>query len=184
MIRFFDIFFSIFGLIILSPIFLIIYLFSLFEYRSPIFKQERLGLNEISFTIFKFRTMRVDTLSVPTHLIDPSVISSYGKFLRVTKIDELPQLINVLFGDMSLVGPRPCLINQDELIYYRRKYHIFDVRPGITGYPQLNHIDMSVPQILVEAEVSMINNYGLISYFKCILLTIIGRGFRDGIGHN
>ena len=112
MIRVFDFFFSSLGLIILSPLLVLIWIIGIFENGSPIFKQERLGYSQKLFLLFKYRTMQNDTKSVATHLINESNITSFGLFLRRTKLDEVPQLFNVFLGDMSLVGPRPCLSNQ------------------------------------------------------------------------
>ena len=119
MTRILDIFFSLFGLIFLSPLLLLLWAIAWFDNRSPLFRQERVGRNQVPFVLVKFRTMRPDTVSVATHLADASAITPFGRFLRRTKLDELPQLWNVLWGHMSLVGPRPCLFNQRELIAHR-----------------------------------------------------------------
>ena len=116
MIRIFDFLFSFFGLLFLWPILLIICVLGYFDTGSPIFRQERVGRNQKPFTLIKFRTMPVNTQSVATHLVGASSVTKLGSFLRKTKLDELPQLINVVKGEMSLVGPRPCLFNQKELI--------------------------------------------------------------------
>ena len=113
--------FSLIGLIFFSPLLIVIFFIGLFDNNSPLFIQKRVGYNFKSFLLFKFRTMPIDTRSVGTHLIKNVKLSSFGTFLRRTKIDEIPQLINVLFGDMSLVGPRPCLFNQKKLISERKK---------------------------------------------------------------
>src|SRR5690606_30308376 len=107
MIRFFDFIFSFFGLLFLWPIGLLLYIIGLFDTGSPIFKQERVGKNKTPFLLFKFRTMNVNAKSVATHLANQSEVTAFGSFLRKSKLDELPQLVNVLKGDMSLVGPRP-----------------------------------------------------------------------------
>ena len=172
MIRFFDIIFSFFGLILLSPIFLLLLIFGFFDTGSPIFFQERVGKKKKSFRILKFRTMRVSTKQTSTHLVDNNCITFYGTNLRNSKLDELPQLWNVLIGDMSLVGPRPNLFNQEILIQERDSRGVYDVLPGITGLAQINNIDMSTPKYLAETDSKMIENFNTFNYFKCILLTI------------
>ena len=121
MIRLFDFLFSFLGLIILSPPLILLWIIGLFENGSPLFKQHRVGYGQKLFLLIKFRTMRRDTKSAATHLIDNSMITPFGDFLRSTKLDEIPQLLNVLIGDMSLVGPSHCLSNHMHLISYRKK---------------------------------------------------------------
>lgn len=144
----------------------------------PLFFQKRVGKNLKIFKIIKFRTMKINTKSVDTHLVDPDSITKLGFILRKFKIDELPQLINVLKGEMSLVGPRPCLENQKLLIIERKKLNIFSVRPGITGLSQIKSIDMSTPKKLAIMDHKMINNLNLFNYFKYILNTIFKIFFR------
>ena len=172
MIRALDIFFSIIGLIIFFPLILIITTLSWVDTRSPFFYQKRVGINKKVFLLVKFRTMKLKTASVGTHLVDKSFITPIGYFLRVTKIDELPQLLNVLNGDMSLVGPRPCLINQKELIAERNKRKVYKVLPGITGLSQLKGVDMSTPVLLAKTDSAMIKKMNLMNYLYYILLTI------------
>lgn len=179
MTRFFDIAIALTGLIISSPLLLIITLIGGFDTGSPIFRQERVGRHQRSFSLIKFRTMRVDTPSVGTHLADATAITPIGRFLRRSKLDELPQLWNVIKGDMSLVGPRPCLFNQKELITQRAKRNVFDVRPGVTGLAQLKGIDMSTPTLLAQTDHQMLSSLTLAHYFQYILLTAIGRGAGD-----
>ena len=179
MIRFFDAFFSLLGLLLLSPIFTIIFITGLFDTGSPLFRQERIGRNEKPFTLVKFRTMRKDTASVASHLADASAITSFGQFLRKTKLDELPQLWNVLKGEMSLVGPRPGLFNQLELKDARKRHNVFVARPGITGLAQINNIDMSTPELLAETDAKLIKDLSVFSYFKYILMTVLGKGQGD-----
>ena len=181
MIRLFDLFFSFFGLIFGWPIFLVIYVIGLFDTGSPLFKQERVGRNKKPFTLVKFRTMSVGTQSVASHLASSASITKVGVFLRKTKLDELPQLWNVLKGEMSLVGPRPNLFNQEELIEERDKRGVYDVRPGITGLAQVNEIDMSTPQLLAETDQKMIQSLTLADYFRYILMTVIGKGRGDRV---
>jgi O-antigen biosynthesis protein WbqP len=181
MIRFFDILFSFCGLLILSPIIIILYIIGLFDTGSPLFRQERVGLNQTPFMLLKFRSMHVNTKAVATHLVQVSSITKWGSFLRKSKLDELPQLFNVLVGDMSFVGPRPNLFNQIELIDARDKKGVYSVRPGITGLAQINKIDMSTPQLLAETDEKMIKYLNIIHYFKYIFLTIFGNGFGDRV---
>jgi lipopolysaccharide/colanic/teichoic acid biosynthesis glycosyltransferase len=117
--------------------------------------------------------MYVNTGSIPTHLVNPNSITRLGSYIRKTKLDELLQLFNVLFGDMSLVGPRPCLETQEQLILARRKLGVFLVKPGITGVAQLTGVDMSKPEYLAEVDSKMIENYGIKSYFKYIFMTML-----------
>ena len=181
MIRFLDVLFSATGLILLSPLILLIMVFGWFDTRSPLFRQERVGRKQQLFVLVKFRTMRPDTASVASHLADVSSITSHGRFLRRTKLDELPQLWNVLKGEMSLVGPRPCLFGQQKLIAERNKRGVYQVRPGITGLAQINDIDMSTPELLAETDAQMLSTLDLYSYFKYIFLTVAGRGAGDRI---
>lgn len=181
MLRFFDFIFSLLGLIVGFPILLLIYVIGLFDTGSPLFRQERVGKNQKSFTLVKFRTMSVDTASVASHLASTASITKLGSFLRKTKLDELPQLWNVLKGEMSLVGPRPCLFNQEELINEREQRGVFKVRPGITGLAQVNEIDMSTPQLLAEIDEKMIEALSVHDYFKYILLTVTGSGSGDRV---
>lgn len=181
MIRLLDIVLSALGLVMLSPVMLAICLLGWLDTRSPLFRQQRVGRHQQSFTLIKFRTMRPDTASVATHLADASAVTALGRFLRRTKLDELPQLWNVLTGDMSLVGPRPCLFSQPELIAERQALGVFDVRPGITGLAQIRGIDMSTPKPLAETDAQMIANLGLTQYFRYIVRTIIGQGSGDRI---
>ena len=181
MTRFFDILFAGLGLTFGSPILLVLTLLGWFDTRSPLFRQIRVGHKQKPFTLVKFRTMKVGTASVATHLASASAITSFGNFLRRSKLDELPQLWNVLLGDMSLVGPRPCLPNQQELINARAKLGVFNARPGITGLAQIQEIDMSTPQKLAETDAKMLKTLTLQNYFKYILLTVSGKGSGDRI---
>lgn len=181
MLRLLDLIFSLVGLVLGAPVLLIIYLVGLFDTGSPLFRQERVGRDQRPFTLVKFRTMRPDTVSVASHLADASAITRLGAFLRRTKLDELPQLWNVLKGDMSLVGPRPCLFNQVELINERTARAVFDARPGITGLAQVSNIDMSTPKLLAETDARMLQNLDLSSYFKYIFMTVGGKGAGDRV---
>ena len=179
MLRLFDFVFALSGLVLGGPVFLLIYVIGLFDTGSPIFRQDRVGRNQKPFTLLKFRTMRPGTASVASHLADPSAITTLGAFLRRTKLDELPQLWNVLKGEMSLVGPRPCLFNQTELIRERASCGVFLARPGITGLAQVNRIDMSNPKLLTETDFKMLQELTVIAYFKYILITACGKGLGD-----
>lgn len=181
MIRAFDLLFSISGLLILSPLLLLLMIAGWAQTSSPLFRQQRIGLHQRPFILIKFRTMPPQTISVATHLVDPSKITSFGRFLRRTKLDELPQLWNVVKGDMSLVGPRPCLSNQKELLQERERLSVFNVRPGITGLAQIKGIDMSTPKILAETDSKMIESYSLPRYFQYIFLTLFTKGKGDCI---
>ncbi len=181
LLRFFDILISSAGLVVLSPLFMVLILAGFFDTRSPIFRQVRIGRYEKPFVLFKFRTMKPGTRSVGTHLVESDAVTTYGKFLRKTKMDELPQLWNVLKGDMSLVGPRPCLDNQHELITYRRSYNVFSVRPGITGLAQINGVDMSDPEKLARIDARMLGRFGVGMYFLMLIKTLAGNGSGDNI---
>lgn len=182
MIRTFDVMLSLFGLAVLSPALVCLWILGSLDNRSPLFRQQRVGQYQQPFVLVKFRTMRPDTASVATHLADASAITTVGRFLRRTKLDELPQLWNVLKGDMSLVGPRPCLYNQEELIEERAKRGVFDARPGITGLAQIQGIDMSTPELLAKTDAEMLKTLTMFSYFRLIFLTFMGKGAGDRVG--
>ena len=184
MIRTLDILFSGLGLILLSPILFVLYIFGLFDTGSPLFRQERVGRWQKPFTLIKFRTMKRGTVQVATHLANKSSVTKYGAFLRHNKLDELPQLWNVLVGDMSLVGPRPNLFNQRELIEERASRGVYEHRPGITGLAQINEIDMSTPKLLAETDAKMLANLTPVNYIQYILATISGKGKGDRIKSN
>ena len=181
MLRFFDLTFALLGLTVGFPVLLIIYLVGLFDTGSPLFIQERVGRGKKSFQLIKFRTMSVGTQSVASHLASASSITKFGGFLRKTKLDEFPQLWNVLKGEMSLVGPRPNLFNQVELISYRSERDVYEVRPGITGLAQVNEIDMSTPELLAKTDEKMITEMSIGNYFKYIILTVTGAGSGDRV---
>ena len=181
MIRVFDVVISLGGLIFGSPILFLLWVLGWLDTKSPLFRQERVGRHQMSFTLVKFRTMRPDTQSVATHLAHPSAVTPFGAFLRRTKLDELPQLWNVLKGEMSLVGPRPCLFNQTELIEERAARGVFAARPGITGLAQVNGIDMSTPKLLAETDAQMLKGLDLAAYFTYIIKTVTGAGRGDRI---
>ena len=172
MIRCFDFLFSLIGLIFLLPVLIFVFFIGLFDNGSPLFIQKRVGYNLKSFFLIKFRTMPVDVRSAGTHLIKNIELSNFGYFLRRTKIDEIPQLLNVFLGNMSLVGPRPCLFNQRKLISERKKRGVFKVRPGITGLAQINSNNMKTPTLLAKTDQKMIKEMSIYKYFYYIFRTI------------
>ena len=173
MIRVLDILISAIGILIFALPIVVFCLISLIGGSPPIFKQTRLGQNKQTFSLLKLRTMRLGTDELPTHLIDSSQVTRVGNVLRSSKVDELPQLLNVFLGQMSLVGPRPCLLNQKELIDAREKLDVFAVRPGITGLAQISGVDMSSPVSLAKLDAKMISNLTLNNYFYLIFLTFM-----------
>ena len=179
--RFLDIFFSVIGLVMLSPVLILVLIVGWLDIRAPLFRQERVGRHQKPFVLVKFRTMRSDNASVATHLVDASAITPFGRFLRRTKLDELLQLWNVMKGEMSLVGPRPCLFNQEQLIRERAVRGVYDARPGITGLAQIRGIDMSTPRLLAETDARMLEILDLRHYFRYIVLTVIGKGAGDRV---
>lgn len=181
MIRLLDFSAAFLGLLFLWPIFLIVTIIGLLDTGAPIFIQERVGRNKKPFKLIKFRTMNIDTKSVASHLTNKSSITNLGAFLRKTKLDELPQLINVLKGEMSIVGPRPNLYNQDELIAARDELGVYDVLPGITGLAQIQNIDMSTPELLAKTDKEMIDTLSINNYFKYIIKTATGSGSGDAV---
>jgi O-antigen biosynthesis protein WbqP len=172
MIRLLDFFFSLFGIFILSPLLVLLLIIGLFEYNSPLFMQTRVGIHQKPFVLIKFRTMPLATKSAATHLVKNLKLSLFSSFLRKTKLDEIPQLWNVLRGEMSLVGPRPCLFNQEKLINERKKRGVFKTRPGITGLAQIKGITMKNPTLLAKTDLEMIKQVNIFNYFYYILLTI------------
>ncbi|ARC93381.1 lipid carrier--UDP-N-acetylgalactosaminyltransferase [Vibrio coralliilyticus] len=181
MIRLIDLLAALLGLVLLSPVLLIVTIAGLFDTGRPIFVQERVGRNKKPFKLIKFRTMSVDTKSVASHLASHTSVTKLGAFLRKTKIDELPQLVNVLKGEMSLVGPRPNLFNQRDLMIKRDLLGVYDVLPGITGLAQIQNIDMSTPELLAKVDKQMIDTLNLRDYFKYIIKTATGSGSGDAI---
>jgi len=180
-IRIFDFVIALSALVLISPILIIVAIIGYFDTGSPIFIQERVGKNKRPFKLIKFRTMSLDTKSVASHLASTTSITKLGSILRKSKIDELPQLINVLKGEMSFVGPRPNLFNQNELIAERERLNVYDVLPGITGLAQVNTIDMSTPKLLAETDQKMIQTLTIQSYFQYIVMTVAGSGSGDRV---
>lgn len=177
-----DIVASAFGLVAFFPVLLATWFFIRMQGDGPgIFAQERVGRHGHVFTCYKFRTMAVGTVQAGTHEVSGSSVTPLGARLRRLKIDELPQLWNVLRGDMSLIGPRPCLPSQEELVKRRSDAGVLDVRPGISGLAQVNGIDMSNPEQLVEWDARYIALRGLILDIKLILQTVRGGGRGDRV---
>lgn len=181
LLRLFDIIFSLVGLIFLSPVLLVLFIIGLFDTSSPLFFQQRVGRGQKLFTLVKYRTMSLGTDSVATHLVDGSMVTKFGVILRKTKLDELPQLWNVLMGEMSLVGPRPCLPNQKELIEARKVLMVYTFRPGITGLAQIQGVDMSTPKKLAAMDAEMMSELSLTNYFSYIFSTVLGKGGGDKV---
>ena len=181
MIRLMDFIAALTGIIVLSPFILLIAIILFLEHRKPFFIQKRVGKNRVEFMLIKFRSMSPKAANVPTHEISADLITRTGKFIRATKLDELPQLWNVLKGEMSLVGPRPCLPTQEELINERQALGVFKLRPGITGPAQVKNIDMSTPKKLAQEDSQMVGNLTLFSYLKYVLMTVTGSGQGDKV---
>jgi O-antigen biosynthesis protein WbqP len=178
--RAFDFLVSAFGLIVLMPVMLVIAFFV--SRSSPggvLFVQARVGKSEKLFQCYKFRTMAHGAPIAGSHEVAESWITPTGRRLRSAKLDELPQLFNVLRGDMSLVGPRPCLPNQIEVIAARRARNVFCIRPGITGTAQLASIDMSMPEHLAQADSRYIESRSFMGDLRIIAATVLGGGFGD-----
>lgn len=177
--RLFDIIISCGVLFLGSPLLTIIYIACLLDTKRPLFFQHRLGINKKPFTLIKFRTMKLSSKDKLTHLSDPSDITSFGKLLRSSKLDELPQFINVLRGEMSIVGPRPGLVSDTDLIAARDKKNIYEVLPGITGLSQISNIDMSNPILLAKTDQEMLLEFRLNHYFYYILKTFLATRKTD-----
>lgn len=176
---------SLFTLIILSPLFLFIAIWIKTNSPGPVlFKQKRVGKNKELFEIYKFRSMRSDTpADMPTHLLnDPEAfITKSGHFLRKTSLDELPQLINILKGDMAIIGPRPALWNQYDLIEERDKYGANDIRPGLTGWAQINGRDELEIPIKAKLDGDYVKNISFLFDLKCFFGTISSVLKSDGV---
>jgi O-antigen biosynthesis protein WbqP len=164
-------------LLVFWPILLIVCVAVRLSSPGPaVFAQVRVGRNERPFTCYKLRTMYVGTASLPTHQVQASSVTPLGEYLRRFKVDEIPQLCNVLIGDMSLVGPRPCLPTQTELVEARRRLGVFEVRPGITGLAQVGGIDMSDPDRLAEVDAQYVRSRSFAGDLKLIWATLRGQG--------
>lgn len=183
--RFIDIIFSLSGLIILFPLFLVIILAIKIDSPGPVFfKQKRIGIHKSHFDILKFRTMRIDTpKDIPTHLLDnpDQWITRVGKILRKTSLDELPQIINILKGEMSIIGPRPALWNQYDLIEERDKYGANDVPVGLTGWAQINGRDELPIAKKAKLDGEYAKKIGFLMDIRCFLGTIFSVLRSDGV---
>ena len=183
--RFFDLIISFLSAILLSWLFIILIIFIKTTSKGPVFfKQRRIGVKGREFYILKFRTMRMDApKDMPTHLLTnpEQYITSVGKFLRKTSLDELPQLFNIMKGDMSIVGPRPALWNQYDLIEERNKYGANDIRPGLTGWAQINGRDELPIKIKAQLDGEYIKRESFIFDVKCILRTAYCVVKHDGV---
>lgn len=169
-------------LLLLFPVFAAIWIAIRLDSSGPaIFAQERVGAARAPFTLYKFRTMKRDTVSAGTHEISASAVTGVGAFLRRTKLDELPQAVNLLCGTMTLVGPRPCLFSQTELVAAREALGVYELKPGITGYAQIREIDMSRPLVLARADYRYKELRSLLLDLRIILATALGRGGGDRV---
>lgn len=183
--RIFDLVITSFALIVFFVPFWIIVIFVKLTSKGPaIHWSKRIGKNNNIFLMPKFRTMRIDTPQVATHLLDgKSYLTPIGGFLRKTSLDEIPQIISVLKGDMSLVGPRPALFNQDDLIEYRTQVGVHTLKPGVTGWAQINGRDeLAIPK-KVELDKYYLENKSLLLDFKILILTVVKVVLRKGIIH-
>ncbi len=183
--RMIDFILSLMGLIILSPVFIILCIWIKMDSKGPVlFKQKRFGKNKSYFNIYKFRTMRTDTPSdMPTHMLSnpEQYITKCGKFLRKTSLDELPQIINILKGEMSIIGPRPALWNQEDLIEKREQYHANDIRPGLTGWAQINGRDELEIEVKARLDGDYVKRMSFLFDLKCFLGTITSVLKSDGV---
>ena len=180
-----DRFLALIGLIILSPFLLLLMLAIKADSRGPVlFKQKRVGIHKKHFNILKFRTMRIDTpKDTPTHLLKnpEQYITKVGRFLRKTSLDELPQIINILKGDMAIVGPRPALWNQYDLIAERDKYGANDILPGLTGWAQINGRDELPIDVKARLDGEYVKKMSIDMDLKCILGTVVSVVKQDGV---
>ena len=173
------------GLIILSPLFLLLMLAIKLDSKGPVFfKQKRVGIYKSHFFILKFRTMRIDTpKDTPTHLLSnpKQYITKMGGFLRKTSLDELPQIINILKGDMAIVGPRPALWNQYDLIAERDKYGANDILPGLTGWAQINGRDELPIDVKARLDGEYVQKMGFLMDLRCLLGTVVSVAKQEGV---
>lgn len=183
--RILDFIMSLAGLIILSPVFLILCIWIKLDSKGPIlFKQKRVGKNKEYFNILKFRTMSIDTpKDTPTHMLEnpEQYITRAGKFMRKTSLDELPQIINILVGQMSVIGPRPALWNQYDLIEERDNYHANDIRPGLTGWAQINGRDELEIDVKAKLDGEYVERLSFLFDVKCFFGTITSVLRHDGV---
>lgn len=183
--RLLDIILSLIGMILLSPLFLLLILAIKIDSRGPVlFKQKRVGIYKSHFNILKFRTMKIDTpKDMPTHLLDDpdQYITRVGKFLRKTSLDELPQIWNIFIGQMSIIGPRPALWNQYDLIKARDEVGANDIPPGLTGWAQINGRDELPIQVKADLDGEYVKRIGFLMDVKCFFGTIVSVFKSDGV---
>lgn len=183
--RMIDILLSVVGVVVLAPVMAVIALMIKLESKGPVlFRQKRVGLKKKTFSILKFRTMRIDTpKDTPTHLLEnpDQYITKVGRFLRKTSLDELPQIFNILKGDMAVIGPRPALWNQDDLVAERDKYGANDILPGLTGWAQINGRDELEIPIKAKLDGEYVEKMSFMFDFKCFFGTIISIFKHDGV---
>ena len=183
--RVIDFILSLCGLIVLSPVFIILCLWIKLDSKGPIFfKQKRVGKDKTYFNILKFRTMYIDTpKDMPTHMLSnpDQYITKAGKFLRKTSLDELPQIINILKGEMAVIGPRPALWNQEDLIEERDKYKANDIKPGLTGWAQINGRDELEIDVKASLDGYYVEHMSFLFDLKCFLGTITSVLKSDGV---
>lgn len=183
--RMIDFLLALIGLIVLSPVFIILCIWIKLDSKGPIlFKQKRVGINKTFFNIYKFRTMFIDTpKDMPTHMLSnpDQFITKAGKFLRKTSLDELPQIINIIKGEMAIIGPRPALWNQEDLIAERDKYHANDVRPGLTGWAQINGRDELEIPVKAKLDGEYVKRISFLFDLKCFFGTITSVLKSDGV---
>lgn len=180
-----DLILSLMGLIILSPVFLVLIILIKIDSRGPIlFKQRRVCINKGYFSILKFRTMSIETpKDTPTHMLEnpEQYITKIGRFLRRTSLDELPQIINIISGKMSIIGPRPCLWNQYDLIAERDKYGANNIRPGLTGWAQINGRDELATHVKASLDGEYVQRISFLMDVKCFFGTIVSVMKHDGV---
>lgn len=173
------------GMIVLSPLFLVLVAAIRLDSKGPVlFRQKRVGIHKTHFHILKFRTMRIDTpKDRPTHLLEnpEQYITRTGRFLRRSSLDELPQIINILKGDMAIVGPRPALWNQFDLIAERDKYGANDVLPGLTGWAQVNGRDELPIEVKARLDGEYVKKMGLAMDLKCLFRTVVSVARQEGV---
>jgi len=182
--RVIDLVLAVIGLIVLSPLFLIIAGAIKIDSRGPVFfKQKRVGIHKTHFDMLKFRTMSIETPSdIPTHLLEnpEQYITKVGRLLRKTSFDEWPQILNIIAGDMSIIGPRPALWNQGDLVAERDKYGANNIRPGLTGWAQINGRDELSIEVKARLDGEYVEKFSLIVDMKCFFMTIVSVLKRDG----
>ena len=178
--RLFDVTIAVLSSPLVVPVVLILSILVRLTSPGPaIFRQTRIGKNEVPFTCLKLRTMRTGTPDAPSHEVGASSVTGIGRILRRLKLDELPQLWNILVGEMSFVGPRPCLPSQNTLIEARRSRGLFAIRPGITGVSQVAGVDMSDPERLAILDATYLTDMSLRHDLRLILATALGSGRGD-----